>query len=55
MDNPEIKALLKSAKDSIKSKDLQKALKTCKVVYFLYLFYKLFKYSFMCVTIDSDR
>lgn len=31
MDNPEIKAILKSAKEAIKNKDLKEALKLCKV------------------------
>ena len=31
MDNPEVKALLKSAKDAIKTKDFKEALKICKV------------------------
>lgn len=31
MENPEIKALLKTAKDAIKTKDFNEALKICKV------------------------
>ena len=31
MDNPEIKSMLKSAKDTIKNKDFKETLKICKV------------------------
>ncbi len=31
MDNPEIKALLKSAKEALKSKDFKEAIKICRV------------------------
>lgn len=32
MDNPEIKLLLKSAKEAIKNKNAKEALKLCKVI-----------------------
>ena len=34
MENPELKALLKSAKEAIKSKEFGEALKICKVIIF---------------------
>ena len=35
MENPEIKALLKSAKDAIKAKEFGEALKICKVSFLI--------------------
>ncbi len=34
MDNPEIKALLKSAKEALKAKDFKEAMKLCRVCWF---------------------